>query len=234
MASYRGVSFFDDAVTSYRDLRKGIGILGLSLPFALVIGHGGLARSISAYYYTDMRNWLVGTLWAIGFFLIFYRYGRPDTLLSSIAGVLAILVALFPATPDVPHPPPHQVVIGAFHLVFAAAFLLMLAWFCLFLFTRSGGGPGAMTRQKRLRNTIYRVCGTTIVAAVIAAALFQFLTSRKFGDTYHPVFWSEAVAIISFGLAWLVKGETVFADPPAAQRELAPWRRAWERMRQAG
>jgi hypothetical protein len=112
MAGLRDALFSDDVVTSYRDLRRGIGILGLSLPFALVIGHEGLAPSISAYYYTDMRNWLVGTLWAIGFFLIFYRYGRPDTLLSSIAGILAILVALLPTTPDVPHPPTHQVVIG--------------------------------------------------------------------------------------------------------------------------
>jgi hypothetical protein len=203
-----------NVVTSYRDLRRGIGILGLVLPFALVIGNLGLKPSISAYYYTDMRNWFVGTMWATGFFLIFYRYGKPDTVLSSIAGVLAILVALFPTTPEELNPPTHQVVIGDFHLVFAGGFLLLLAYFCLFLFTRSDVSPQDMTRQKKLRNKIYRGSGIAIIAGVVIAALFELLTSKAFRDDWHPVFWGEAVAVIAFGIAWLVKGETLFADRP--------------------
>ncbi len=215
MAGYSGDIGNQNAVISYRDLRRGIGVLGLVLPFALVIGNLGLERSISAYYYTDMRNWFVGTMWATGFFLIFYRYGKPDTVLSSIAGVLAILVALFPTTPEELNPPKHQVVIGAFHLAFAASFLLLLAYFCLFLFTRSDVSPAEMTSRKKQRNKIYRGCGIAIVVGVVVAALFELLTSNAFRDAWHPVFWGEAVAVVAFGIAWLIKGETLFADPPA-------------------
>lgn len=215
MAGYSGDIGEQNALTSYRDLRRGIGILGLVLPFALVIGNHGLERSISAYYYTDMRNWFVGTMWATGFFLIFYRYGKPDTVLSSVAGVLAILVALFPTTPEELNPPTHQVVIGAFHLAFAGSFLLLLAYFCLFLFTRSDVSPPEMTSRKKLRNRIYRGCGVAIVVGVVVAALFEWLTSNAFRDAWHPVFWGEAVAVVAFGAAWLIKGETLFADRPA-------------------
>jgi hypothetical protein len=224
LAGYRRGIGEQNAVTSYRDLRRGIGILGLILPVALVLGKLGLERSVSAYYYTDMRNWFVGTMWATGFFLIFYRYGKPDTVLSSIAGVLAILVSLFPTTPEELNPPAHEVVIGAFHLVFAAGFLLLLAYFCLFLFTRSDVSPPDMTRHKKLRNKIYRGCGIAITAGIVIAALLEWLTSNAFRDAWHPVFWCEAVAVIAFGIAWLIKGETLFADPPeetAARTDLS-------------
>jgi hypothetical protein len=91
-----------------------------------------------------------------------------------------------------------------------------------------------MTRQKRVRNKIYRGSGITIVAGVAAAALFQFLTSHQFRETWHPVFWCEAIAIIAFGFAWLVKGETLFADPPAARPGRLAWRQAWQRVRPTG
>jgi uncharacterized membrane protein len=217
MATVSGNAAEGDALTSYRNLRRWVGILGLALPFALVIGDLGLERSISAYYYTDMRNWFVGTMWATGFFLIFYRYGKPDTWLSSVAGVLAVLVSLFPTTPDAANLPTHRIVIGAFHLVFAGLFLLILAYFCLFLFTRSDATPDAMTRQKKQRNMIYRGCGVAITAGVIVAALFGWLSSDAFRNAWHPVFWGESVAVVAFGIAWLIKGETLFTDRPEAR-----------------
>lgn len=203
-----------DAVTSYRDLRRGIGILGIALPIALVIGYHGFRRSMSAYYYTDMRNVFVGAMWATGFFLIFYRYGKLDTILSSIAGTFAIGVALFPTTPQIPNPSRHAQVIGTFHLIFAAGFLLLLAFFCVFLFTRSDTDPQQLHREKRLRNAIYRGCGIAITAGVAAAGLFDALTSEAFRNAYHPVFWCESVAVLSFGIAWLIKGRTLFQDQP--------------------
>jgi len=30
---------------------------------------------------------------------------------------------------------------------------------------------------------------------------------------YQPVFVAETIAFIAFGIAWLVKGQTLFADP---------------------
>src|SRR5215471_5273461 len=86
-----------DIVASYLFQRRGIGLIGVTLPFVLVLGydlsegHFALRGSISSYYYTDMRNVFVGSMCAIGVFLLCYRYDLLDDVLSSIAGLLAIL-----------------------------------------------------------------------------------------------------------------------------------------------
>jgi hypothetical protein len=205
-----------EAVTAYRDLRIGIGILGLVLPFALLIGHRGLLGSISGSYYTDMRNWFVGSMWATGFFLIFYRYRRVDNILSNIAGLLSILVAMFPTTPAL-HASGTAKVIGGFHLAFAASFLLLLGYFCFFLFTRSDLPPEQRTKQKNLRNAIYRVCGVTIAVAVAAAGICELPAFRSFKSATNAVFWLESLAVVAFGAAWLIKGQTLFRDPQPAR-----------------
>ena len=85
-------------VLSYPGLRRSGGYLGIALPFALVLGqtvsnafvtgHLSLAiqPSISAYYYTSMRNILVGDLCAIAVFLIACKgYSRFDAILGDLA-----------------------------------------------------------------------------------------------------------------------------------------------------
>jgi hypothetical protein len=106
----------DSRVISYLTLRKAIGIIGLLLPIVLIVGKilyfqdPGIQDSISGYYYTDMRDVLVGSLCPIGVFLLSYKgYDAPggprrrrllgrstDFLASSVAGIGAIGVALFP------------------------------------------------------------------------------------------------------------------------------------------
>jgi len=36
--------------------------------------------------------------------------------------------------------------------------------------------------------------------------------ARKAVARYQPLFWLEAVAIVAFGLAWLVKGQAILKD----------------------
>src|SRR5258707_13667882 len=113
-----------------------------------------------------------GSLCAIGVFLIAYRYEKWDDIWSSVAGGVAIVVALFPTPPD----PANgvvtrtQVSIGVVHYVASTSLFLVLAFFCLFLFTRSTDGT-IQTSQKQTRNTIYRCTGGVIVAAIAAAGL---------------------------------------------------------------
>jgi hypothetical protein len=62
-------------------LRKGIGFLGLALPIVLILSkiwldEGGIQGSISAYYYTTMRDYFGGTMCAMGILLASYRYRR--------------------------------------------------------------------------------------------------------------------------------------------------------------
>ena len=69
----------DSLLISYLSLRKAVGIIGIALPFVLALGNwqlfhaNGIEDSISYYYYTSMRGVLVGSLWAIGIFLMSYR-----------------------------------------------------------------------------------------------------------------------------------------------------------------
>jgi hypothetical protein len=67
-------------VRSYVTVRFAIGVLGLALPFLLVLvepilfdGQPFPRGSLSAYYYSGMRELFVGVLWAIGVFLVLYK-----------------------------------------------------------------------------------------------------------------------------------------------------------------
>jgi len=72
------------------------------LPIALAVGgllifRTGIQPSLSAYYYTGMKNVFVGTLCAIGVFLFSYRgYSKKDNIAANIAAFCAIGTALFP------------------------------------------------------------------------------------------------------------------------------------------
>lgn len=87
----------------YLALRQWLGRIGLALPIALVVfriwdgGETELRTSISAYYYSAMRDVFVGALIAIGLFLITYRGNTWwEWLIATISGVGAIGVALLP------------------------------------------------------------------------------------------------------------------------------------------
>ena len=91
-------------VLSYKGLRKAIGIIGIALPIGLLIGKplvdgGGMLGSISAYYYSGMRNYFVGTMCALAVFFFSYRYAPRDNFLSTLTSIFALGVAFFPTTP---------------------------------------------------------------------------------------------------------------------------------------
>ncbi|WP_406072644.1 DUF998 domain-containing protein [Micromonospora sp. NBC_01638] len=217
-----------DAAT-VRHLRLGVGSVGIALPIVLVVGHMVATRrvvildSLSAYYHTEMRDVFVGALCAIGVFLIAYRYRRPDDLLGTIAGTLAIVVALFPITVDASTDGTSGDgrAVGVVHQVAASALFLLLAVFCLFLFTRSdraGVPPG------RVANRFYRTCGLLILAAIVVA-----LASRALPTDVHqrlqPLLWCEIVAVSAFGTAWLAKSDAIFRmavlpDVPPSDEEV--------------
>ncbi len=203
-------------VQSYLELRKAVGIVGISLPFVLVFGKivfesPGIQSSISDYYYTIMGDVFVGSLCAIGVFLMSYRgYERQDDIAGDLACVSAIGVALFPTTPD-QNPTSIDQVIGSVHYVFAAIFFIILAFFCLFLFRKSDPTK-PMKRQKRQRNTIYTVCGYTILACIALIAFYAVFLRGTAVENLDPVFWLEATAVLFFGISWLVKGGAILKD----------------------
>ena len=201
-------------IQSYLFLRKGIGIIGVALPFVLIIGKiilgsPGISGSLSAYYYSVMRDVFVGSLWVVGVFLICYRYDTLDDIASTIAGICAIGVSLLPTAPDV-DATQRQMAIGLAHTSFATCFFLTLALMAIFLFRKTDQeNPG---RRKRQRNMVYLICGIAILACIVLAALFllvQNLSVTSWLQPLHPIFWLESASVLAFGVAWFVKGETL-------------------------
>jgi hypothetical protein len=223
----------------YLRLRKAIGLVGLALPFVLAAGEnlrnalvpraprpggGWTELSISAYYHGGLRDVFVGSLVAIGIFLICYNgYQRIDNLAANCAGAAVLVVALCPTWEDPRRPPvrwdsftlfsgpdfPDPPVIGYLHLAAASVFFVILAAMSLFLFTRSGP---TQTREKRQRNRVYVACGIIILASLVAIVAGRLLLGAGFARTTSLLFWAESVAIVAFGVSWLVKGEVILKD----------------------
>ena len=203
----------DTLVLSYLGLRKAIGIIGLALPFVLALGKmalesPGIQDSISAYYYTVMRDVFEGSLWAIAVFLMSYRgYDSRDNIAGNLACAFAIGVALFPTTPE----GQATSATGVIHLVCAAAFFLTLAYFSLVLFRKTDPTRTPKLR-KRQRNRVYTACGYTILASIGTIAIIGVLASNAPINHLDPRFWLESVAVVAFGISWLVKGEAILKD----------------------
>jgi hypothetical protein len=202
-------------VLSYLGLRKAVGIIGFALPFVLAFGKilfqgPGVEDSISAYYHTDLRNVFVGSLCAIGVFLMSCRgYDRRDEIAGYLACVFAIGVALFPTTPMNATAP--EILFGGLHLFFATLLFLTFAYFSLLQFTKTVR-DAIPTRRKLQRNAVYRSCGYTILVCIVLIAVVKLSSAGALVRQLAPVFWLESVAIVAFGVSWLTKGEAILKD----------------------
>lgn len=207
----------DPIVFNYFDLRRVVGVIGFSLPFVLAIGKWitqspGFEPSISAYYHTDTRNFLVGGLCGIALFLFAVKgYDRRDAIASRLSSIFALGVAFFPTEP-LHDPTPFQIHIGWIHDVSATALFLTLGFFCLFQFTQTTPGL-APTRMKLIRNTVYTICGYIIFACIALCGVFGIIDHIENRIVWqNHLFWFESIAILAFGFAWLTKGELLFKD----------------------
>ena len=203
--------------TSYLLHRRMIGIIGLGLPIVLGVGgflfeDVGLKTSISAFYHSPMGDIFVGSLCVIGVFLFAYRgYERKDDIAGDVGFACAILVALCPTEPA--GATRFQEIVGAIHTVAAALLFSTMAYFALCLFTKTKEGSEDMTPGKRIRNRIYRTCGFSIIAAIVLIGLeYGLLPDASPIKRYQPVFWLESTAIVAFGIAWMIKGNTIMKD----------------------
>jgi hypothetical protein len=205
-------------VVSFLELRISIGILGTLLPFILAFGKmivdgGGLEASLSAYYFTVMRNVFVGTLCAIGVLLWSYKgYDSRDNIAAGIGGVSAIGTAFFPAALQ-SAPTSTEAAIGVMHYLFAASYFLALAYFSLVLFRKSDPNR-TPTRRKLQRNKIYLTCGLIILGSLVSMAVIAVLPNDALIKNLGPLFWLESLAIVAFGISWLTKGEAFLQDQP--------------------
>ncbi len=217
---------------SYRNLKLFIGILGMALPVVLVVGglfYPGhtVQHSISHYYHTPLRDVLVGILASASILFMSYAgYGIIDDVLTWVIGVAGVGVILFPC-PTFPEAPSAlvgvfqlpQAVSGPIHFGFAGGFFFFLAINSIFVFTvsdRDRPGP-----EKRARNLVYIICGAVILAC-LAALLVLWLAADSFFGNSSIALVLEAVMLLAFGFAWLVKADVgLFGDPARAVRAAA-------------
>lgn len=232
----------DELVLSYTRVRTALGILGMMLPVILItggvldtpridVGQPGIEPTISDFYHTTYRDVFVGTLAAIGVFLISYRgYRREageiidDDWLATIAGVAAFGVALFPNEGGGAHVASmtqHAFGIGItpiLHYLSATVFFTCLSAFCFVKFARTAK-PG--------RRRFYLACGWVIVLAMTATVIAVICkrviggAPRDFVLDHKLIFWCEAIGIWAFGLSWLVKGRADLAMAQLVSRKTA-------------
>jgi len=209
---------------SYATMRRFVGWLGLSLPFVLPAGYAiffsrnNFPGSVSGYYYSGMRNYLVAALCVLGVLFIGYNAynNKLDFWITTFAGGFAVGVAFFPTAPAVASA--HQREMGYIHFAFAALLFTTLAIMALrFSQTDTGSQP---TSQKRLRNIVYRVCATLIALSMVVAFVTNFLPA-DIKQNMPSLFWFEAIAVVAFSVSWLVKGGAVplLNDKPAVAED---------------
>lgn len=195
-----------------RRIRNLAGFLGMILPWISLIGAIIVSNttgvpaefwptlSISATYYICPA--LTGILTAASVVLMCYDgYSLRDNIVTTISGVFGIMIVLFPCACTV-----SGEMVGFFqlpvaisntiHCASACAFFILLSINSLFLFTLGEKEP---TKQKKIRNIIYRVCGIGMICALI----LMVLPVSFFAKTFVV----EAIALTFFGISWLVKGQ---------------------------
>lgn len=195
-------------LVSYLTLRKVVGTLGMLLPvivatWGLALDNAaGLRNSISDYHQGPTGDAFVGILFTIGWFLFTYRgYDKRDEWTGNFAALFALLVALFPNTAPAP--------VCYIHFGAALALFLLLAYFSLGLFTKSGGAP---TPRKLIRNRVYRFCGVIMLLCIALIGVHYAMGQPATAGGFKPVFWLESMALWAFGISWFVKGEAILKD----------------------
>ena len=218
----------DNFVQTYFTLRLTLGVLSLALPLALFLGGWllqgiDLQPSLSAYYHSDARDILVGSLCAIGCGLVAYKgFGRDEDWALNLGGVLAASIALFPMDP-----------IKALHCIQAACtgnclvlsgqldrtadiaidsmlhfpaavlFYLVLGYVMIFCSHRTLYLVPPKTRRWYL--AVYPTLGFLFVASIVAAFIIGRFVIAATDCQDHTIFWVEVAGIVFFGVFWLIK-----------------------------
>ena len=99
------------------------------------------------------------------------------------------------------------------HYIFAVIMFVTLAYFTAFVFTRDHttepGTPETPPSENKLRrNKYYRILGASIIISILMIGIGAkgWLGSVEAWDAANGTFIFEAVALLAFGFAWLIKG----------------------------
>jgi hypothetical protein len=218
-------------VRSYLLIRAVVGVLGIVLPFVLILGEWFFLRgsaavrgSLSAYYHSSMGDFFVGALCVVAFLLLMYMSGQrrtADFVLSSIAGVALLGLVFLPTRrpgladgeprcgPDVvPQPSgcsPFPSTFGEDPVsalhAVCAATFILSLAAICFAFSRRD----RVKRRLSHRARIHFVCAVVIIVAVIGVVVGSLFDARIFRLT--PLYLGEVISVWAFGVSWFAAGE---------------------------
>jgi hypothetical protein len=268
--SARSSSASAGTVWTVRDVRRAIALVAITFPWALLLGYQILEGwpegwpfpdSVSTYFHSASMHYIymVGLI-GLGLLLIFYQYrdsrvtdiksglyvfGTGDFVFSTLAGLSAIGVAVFPPAPEcvpgpnntsiprIPHgiditcpPTDLQNRVNFFHHIFTVSLFFCIVVMLVFFFTKTNTNIPRFAAWKSLtgqpkkfwRNRVYLVCALLMVIGGMlpqAWALLHQVWSAFPSAPDTALFFGESGALTAFGVAWIAKGELFLVDDNA-------------------
>lgn len=213
------VDYTQDEIDS-RTLKLIVGLIALFLASLTSFLTQGEIQSISESYHHDglVRNIFVGCLFAIASFLFAYNGQEPqkEALISKIAAVSALGVALFPCKCEVMGNvckninKYNQIVFGIMHIISAIVMFLILARFCQIFYQRA---KTKFLREGNImakrRSYIYLFSGITIVLSMLILILDMLIQYLPNPIILNPrlVYWCEFFGLVAFGISWLTSSK---------------------------
>jgi hypothetical protein len=197
-----------DRVFDYKVQRRIVGAIALVLAPLVTWLAGGPLDSISASYWTGAIAVFVGSLCAVAVFLAAYNgQGAGWDLefwLAKAAGVLALLVALFPTAGHQAPPTWTSTVAGWFgmqptNVHYGAA---------IFLFSALTGMMYIFSTRARRKGHPSRALLYVTISGFMAVGLLMGLASWIFqlGKESDLTYWIEFWILFWFGTGWLIAG----------------------------
>ncbi|WP_293268468.1 DUF998 domain-containing protein [Neptunomonas sp.] len=177
-----------------------VGLIAISLaPLTNILSLEVQLDSISASYHEGgwARDIFVGFLFAISAFLLSYNgESKTEAILSKVAAVSALGVALFPCTCG----GDHDLLLPSVHYISAAIMFLILAYFCLCFYTKALSKGHS---EAKIRAFIYGVCGALIILSIAVLAIDSMSDGSISKLTPRLTFVLENIGLTAFGIAWL-------------------------------
>lgn len=194
---------------SYLTQRKVIGWLGLFLPLMCLAGGWMISDrpdewwySLSATYHLTPVLTMMLSCSAI-FLMTYYGYDKGDRIINFSSGVCALFVILFPCnTTFLPQDAPigfFQLMPATSHVIHTIAASVLFALFSINILVQFTKG------NSRKKNRIFRICGWSMVTCLVCFLLVKVfhLVPR------YVTMIVEAILLILYGVAWLVKGKMI-------------------------
>lgn len=189
--------------------RNVLGALGMLLPVISIIGGLFVKNKPDSWWYSISVTYYITPalpiiLGACAIFLLCYRsYQTIDTVINVLSGICALGVVLFPCENPygIEYVGFFQIPVGISTVIHSASAMLLFALLAFnigWLFTRG---------NNTLNNKIYRICSYSMIA--IMACFVIIIVAGRFGFNYPEwlVMIVEAILLLLFGFAWLVKGK---------------------------